>query len=220
MNRRRIGILLLLVAAAGVAFVMWAQRSIPRLSERQVQEAVYTTLQREADTSFVVTGYVDLVVTTRAEDTRVLLPNILDFSLGTTTATVRVPGRVSYGFDLSRLRPEMIRLVGDTVEVQLPELSAYSVEPNLAALEVETTTGWARFRVTAQEMERRAVQQLTRALHRQGQAHLDEAVQPRINTAKALQQLLTPTLQAMGMAEPAYRIRIGDGLVIEPQAYP
>ena len=220
MTRLRLGILLLLLAAGGVALVMWAQRSIPRLSERQVREAVYATLQREADTSFVVTGYVDMVVTTRAEDTRVLLPNILDLSLGTTRATVRVPGRVSYGFDLSRLRPEMIHLVGDTVEVEIPELATYSVEPDLARMEVETSTGWARFRITAQETERVAVQRLGEALRAQGDAYLRDAVQPRMNTARTLQQLVTPTLEAMGMADPHFRIRIGDGMVVEATGEP
>ena len=155
--KRLAGALVILVVAAVAIF--WIQRATPRLSERQVRETVYVTLQREADTTFVVTGYIQLMVTTRAEDTRVLFPNTLDLSLGTTRATVRVPGRVSYGFDMAELTPDMIRLVGDTVEVELPHLTIYSAEPDLSELQVETTTGWARFAVTAQETERRAVQQ-------------------------------------------------------------
>lgn len=216
-TRHWLALLLLALLGAGALLVDRLQRAVPRLSEREVRESVVATLRREADTSFVVTGYLDVVVTTRAEDTRVLLPNLLDIRLGTTTATVRVPGRVSYGFDLSELDPETIRLVGDTVEVKVPELSVYSAEPQLAELEVETTTGWLRRPVTAQEAERRAVQHLTHALRTQGEAHLSDALQPRINTARTLERLLAPTLRAQGIAAPRVRIRIGDDLAIEPR---
>lgn len=212
--KRLLGVLLLLALVAGV--LLWIKQATPRLSERQVRETVYTTLQREADTTFVITGYIQLMVTTRAEDTRVLFPNTLDLSLGTTRATVRVPGRVSYGFDMSELTPEMIRLVNDTVELELPELTIYSAEPDLAELQVETTTGWARFAVTAQETERRAIQHLNQALRSQGERHLTDAMQPRINTGRTLQRLLTPPLQAAGFAEPKYRIRIGEEILVEP----
>jgi hypothetical protein len=217
MKRIWIALLLLALLVAGGVLVVLVQRAVPRLSEREVRESVVATLMREADTSFVVTGYLDLVVTTRAEDTRILLPNLLDLRLGTTRATVRVPGRVSYGFDLSLLDPETIRLAGDTVEVRVPELSVYSAEPALAELEVETSTGWARHPVTAREAERRAVQHLTQALRDQGEAHLADAVQPRVNTARTLERLLAPTLRAQGIAEPRFRIRIGDDLAIVPR---
>lgn len=216
MNRYRTALVLLALAVAGALLVTRLHRALPRLSEREVRESVVATLQREADTAFVVTGYLDVVVTTRAADTRVLLPNLLDLRLGTSTATVRVPGRVSYGFDLSELDPEAIRLTGDTVEVGVPRLSVYSAEPDLARLEVETSTGWLRRPVSAQEAERRAVQHLTRALRQQGEAHLADALQPRINTARTLERLLGPTLRAQGIEEPLLRIRIGDDLVVEP----
>jgi hypothetical protein len=216
-----LAVLLLAALVVGmVLLVARVQRAIPRLSEREVRESVIATLGREADTSFVVTGYLDLVVTTRSEDTRVLLPSILDLSLGTTRATVRVPGRVSYGFDLSLLDPESIRLIGDTVELEVPPLSVYSAEPDLARLQVETSTGWMRHPVTARDAERRAVQHLTRALRARGEAHLAEAMQPRVHTAGTLERLLAPTLRARGIAEPHVRIRIGDDLVLVPGPAP
>lgn len=217
---RRAGALLLLLLAlllaGAAALVIHVRGSIPSLTERQVRESVVSALQREADTSFVVTGYVDLVVTVRAHDTRVLLPELLDIPLGTSSATVRVPGRVSYGFDLSALDEEGIRLAGDTVEVRVPALAVYSVEPDLSRLEVETRTGWARMPQTAREAERRAVGHLTQALRAQGEAHLADAVQPRVNTARTLERLLTPALRGAGLPAPRYRIRLGDDLVIEP----
>jgi hypothetical protein len=218
MKRPWIPVLLLAVvlAAAGAVLLARVRDAIPRLTEREVRESVITTLRREADTSYVVTGYLDMMITTRAEDTRVLFPNLLDLSLGTTRATVRVPGRVSYGFDLALLDDETIRVRGDTVEVRVPRLSVYSAEPRLAELQVETSTGWARHAVTARDAERRAVQHLSAALRAQGQAHLDDAVQPRINTARTLQRLLGPALRARGLEDPHVRVRIGDDLVIEP----
>jgi hypothetical protein len=216
---RTAAVLLLLLAgllAGAAALVVYVRQSIPTLTERQVRESVVATLRREADTSFVVTGYVDLVVTVRAEDSRVLLPDLLDIPLGTSHATVRVPGRVSYGFDLAALEEEGIRLAGDTVEVRVPPLAVYSVEPELARLEVETRTGWARLPQTAREAERRAVGHLSEALRGQGEAHLEDAVQPRVNTARTLQRLLAPALRAGGIAEPHFRIRMGDDLVVEP----
>lgn len=219
-NRVRVALVLLAVAAAGFLVARCVRSSIPRLSEVQVRESVLATLQREADTAFVVTGYVDMVVTARSTDTRVLLPDLLDLRLGTTRATVRVPGRVSYGFDVSELRPESIRLAGDTVELRVPAPVVYSAEPDLSRMEVETSTGWARLPETARDAERRAVQHLSAVLRSQAAAHLRDAVQPRVNTARALERLLTPTLQSLGVADPVFRIRIGDGMVVEPGELP
>src|SRR5690606_26185851 len=108
----------------------------------------------------------------RSENTRVLFPGVANLSLGTSSATVRVPGRVSYGFDPAQLTDRMIRVRGDTIELEIPMVIVYSVEPDLALLDVETTTGWARLPVTVQQAERRAVQLLNQAVRRQGEAHL------------------------------------------------
>jgi hypothetical protein len=208
-------VVLLVLVAAGAAGLLWERWTPPRLLEQEVREVVYGTIQREAAAAFYVTGYVDVAIVTTVEDTPVLLPGVLDLRLGTTSATVRVPGRVSYGFDARLLRPEMIRSGGDTVEITLPELAVYSVEPDLAALEVQTRVGWARLRSSGQEVERAAVRHLTEALRGQGDAHLRDSIQPRVNTARALEELLTPVLQAAGAADPQFRFRLGDGIVVE-----
>jgi hypothetical protein len=208
-------VLLLLAAAVVLGRSLWSGFRAPPVTERQVREAVRTALQREADTTFVVTGYLDLTATVRVDDTRVLLPTLLALRLGTTTATVRVPGRASYGFDAAELRPEMVRVRGDTVELQIPRLTVYAVEPDLSRLEVETSTGWARHPVTAQETERRAIQHLGGALRAQAEAHLGDSVQPRLNTAATLQSLLLPVLQGAGLRNPRFIVSIGEGLVVD-----
>lgn len=211
-------LVLLIVAAFALvagALLLIPRLKAPRLSERVTAEAIHAAVQREADTTFIVTGYLEVVATVRSQDTRVLLPDFLNLPLGTTRATVRVPGRVSYGFDISQLTPGMIRVSGDTVEVEVPPVTIYSTEPDLSRLEVETTTGWARRPVTAQEAERRAVQLLSSGLEQQGEAHLARSAQPRVNTARALRRMLEPVVTGLGMERPHVRVNLGAGLVLE-----
>lgn len=207
-------VILLVVGAIGTA--LWLQR--PRLSEETVRDAVYSTIQREAPASFLVTGYIDVTTVTRVANTRTLLPGILGLELGTNTATVRVPGRISYGFDVRALQPSMIRLVGgDTVEVQIPDVSIYSIEPNLTQMELETRRGWARISESTREQVRdRAIELVQQSMRTQGQRHLGDSRQPRINTAEALYRMLRPVLLAAGMEDPHLRFRIGRSITIEP----
>jgi hypothetical protein len=215
-TRHTLKVLILGCAAlAIVALLLIPRLRVPRLTERVTAEAIHAAVQREADTTFVVTGYLELVANVRSEDTRVLLPDLLNLPLGTTRARVRVPGRVSYGFDLGQLTPQMIRVSGDTVEVEVPPVTLYSTEPDLSQLEVETTTGWARRTITAQEAERRAVQLLNEALERQARAHLESSVQPRVNTARALRRLLEPVVAGLGMSQARVRIHLGEGLYLD-----
>lgn len=210
--------LLLLVVLGGIVLatiLLFPRFRAPVLTERVTAEQLHAAVQREADTTFVISGYLEVVATVRSQDTRVLLPDLLNLPLGTTRATVRVPGRVSYGFNLASLSPQMIRVRGDTVEVDVPEVTIFSTEPDLARLEVETTTGWARRPVTAQEAERRAVQLLTSALERQGAAHLASSSQSRVNTGRAVQALVGRTAAGLGMQRPVVRVRLGDGIILE-----
>jgi hypothetical protein len=208
-----------LLFVAGVAAMAILVRSIPRLPRltgTEVREAVYTAIQSEADTTFVITGFIDVVAATRSEDSRVLLPELLNLSLGTTRATVRVPGRVAYGFDARDFNREMIRVRGDTVEIELPIVRVFSAEPDLSRMEVETSTGWARPATTAQNAQRRAVELLTEALRRQGEAHVQQSSQPQVNTARALRRIAEPVVVNMGIAHPHFRVYLGEGLLMEP----
>lgn len=205
-----------LLLALGVAVGLWWKA--PGLTEEEVQRAVVTTIQREVPASFFVTGVIEATATTTVRNTKYLLPDLLGLNLGTTQATVRMPGRISYGFDAAVLRPEMIRLGDDdVVEVTLPELRIHAVEPDLSAMEVQTTVGWARLHSSSgQRVEQQAMEHVQRGLRRQGQDHLQRSTQPRLNTARALEKLLTPVLQAAGMAEPRFRFQIGPHLVLTP----
>lgn len=200
-------------AGAGGAFLLRSTR----FTERQVRETIFSAIERESPEAFLVTGRLDVVVTTVIEDSRVLLPGLLGLDLGTARATVRVPGRVSYGFPADSLKPSMIRLTETAeIEVELPGLQVYSVEPDLAAMEVQTDRGWARLPGAREEAKRQAIAVIESALRRQGLAHIQDSYQPRINSARALQRLLSPALQGLGMAEPVFRFRLGDDLVAEP----
>ena len=211
-----LGVVVVALVLAVAASVLLLAR--PRLTESQVRDALFTTIEREAPAAFLVTGRLTVTATTRVENTRVLLPGIVGLDLGTTRATVRVPGTVSYGFEVDSLKPEMVRMLEDgTIEMELPPLAIYSVEPDLGALEVETERGWARLGSTQDQVEQRALAIVQGAMRRQGLAHLRTSYQSRINAARALERLLTPALKGLGMAEPRFRFRLGEDIVVEPQ---
>jgi hypothetical protein len=205
----------LLLVAIGVGIGLWLKR--PRLVEEDVRQVVVTTIQRESPASFLVTGELDIAATVSVENTRVLFPDLIPLSLGTTRASVRVPGRVSYGFDVNALRPESIRLAADgVVEVVIPDLQVYAAEPHLDRMEVETSVGWARLHArSGQRAEHTALRHVQEALRRQADAHLESSTQPRLNTAQALTTMLTPPLEAAGLAAPRFRFQIGPELVLE-----
>jgi len=205
--------LIVAVLVVGAAYLLWW--SPPRLDEAIIREAIYTSIQREAAASFYVTGTLEMTATTIVDNTRVLLPDLLPLSLGTSRATVRVPGRVSYGFDASNFDPAMIRVTGDVVDIDIPLLEIHSAEPDLTALEVETSVGWARMQASAQRAERVAVSLLGEALRRQGEAHLVSSNQPAINTARALQALVTTVLSGAGIPVSRVRFHLGEGLLLE-----
>jgi hypothetical protein len=203
----------LIVVAAGVAVaLLWARR--PQLTEEEVRSVIFASLQRETREAFVVTGALEIEATTRIVSTRRLLPGTLDLPVGSIESTVRIPGRVSYGFPIAELRAEDIRVFGDTVEMRVPDPGIYSVEPRLAAMEVETDAGWLRpSRDGRQAVEQRAMGLVDGALRRQALLHLMDAEQPRINTAETLHELLRPAFRAAGMGEPVFRFVISDRLI-------
>lgn len=214
--RRNVIWFLATVVAVGVAVFVVARTQMPRLTDEELRHALFTTIQSEAPEAFLVTGRLQLRVETRVENSKILLPGILGIDLGTTRATVRVPGRVSYGFPVDSLRPSMVRMLDDgTVEVEIPSLAVYSAEPDLTGLEVETERGWARLGSQEDAVERQAISVVESAMRRQALSHLRSSYQPRINTAHALERMLTPALQGLGMERPRFRFRLGPDLVSE-----
>lgn len=205
-----------LFALGAIGLFMWSQR--PQLSETEIRDAVYSTIQRESPESFLITGTLDVTTTTRVENTRTLLPGIVGLDLGTTSATVRVPGRISYGFDVRAITPDMIRIFDDgVVEVTVPDPVVFGVAPNLEQMEIETQRGWSRLSDRTMEQVRgRAIELVQATMRRQGEIHLRSSSQPRINTADALYDMLRPALIAAGLDDPQMRFRIGRVVVESP----
>lgn len=200
----------------GLVVARWVI-DMPALTEQQVRDAVVATIQRESAAAFLVTGQLTVRVETRVENTRTLLPGILDLDLGTTSATVRVPGTVSYGFEVDSLKPEMVRLLDDgVIEIDLPRLHVYAADPDLGQLEVETARGWARLGTQREHVERRALELVEGGMRDQALQHLRSSYQPRVNAARALRALLAPALRGLGMAAPEFQFRLGDDLVVMP----
>ncbi len=208
--------LLLVVGLVGGAVVaVW--RLVPRITQETVQQAVLTTIEREAPARFLVTGTLDATATVTLRNTKTLLPGVLDLSLGTNRVNVRVPGRIAYGFDVGTLRAEHVRLGDDgVVEVVVPPLRVFSVEPNLAGLQVQTTRGWGRSAEGAHALETRALPYVQRALRQQGTAYLNgRPVQARTNAAQALETMLRPALEAAGVKHPRFRFQLTPEIVRE-----
>ena len=206
--RGAVALSLLFLVGAGVFAWWWSQR--PALSEQKVQQAVVTTVQREAPSSFFVTGKLQTTVTSTITNDKIFLPGVLDLNVGTTETTARVPGTIHYGFDVSALQPEDIRVRGgDTVIVTLPELSIHSVEPNLQDMQIRTQSGWTRLYDDSRTRTREAALNVAdEALRKQGRQHLRDSQQPRYNTAQAMEVLLTPVLKAAGARDPVLRFRL------------
>jgi hypothetical protein len=229
-----VGVTLGLAIAFGAAF--WQVSEGP--DEEAVRRVVVTTIQKETPASFLITGTLEIQATATVDSSSTLTPrwfndmvetanadlgaSITSFASVRDRATVKVPGRVSYGFDVSGLTPSMIRVDGSRVEVQLPELSIRGVEPDLGKLEVRTSqTGtWKRMFVAEpdrlqEEVRREALEQVTQAFREQAEARLQSANQPRINTAEAVRTMLEPALLTVDVPNPTFRFRIGENLVYD-----
>ena len=219
---RRLVLLLIVVGAAAVV-ALWFMR--PRLTEERIQETVISTLASEAQESFYVTGTLTFSSTVESRSEKKFLPGILNLNLGTTTATVRVPGRVAYGFHVTSLRPEHIRYIeghftdDGVVEVELPRLEVFSVEPELENVDIQTEVGWARLhRSSGQEMEQRALRAIRPTMRATAERHLANSETPELNTAEALARLLTPPLEAGGFSAPRFRFHLASGGTLEIDA--
>ncbi len=207
------------ILVVGIAvFALWSLW--PRLTEEHIQETIISTLASEAQESFYVTGTLTFSTTVEERSEKLFLPGILNLNLGTTTAVVRVPGRVTYGFDVRDLQAEQIRYLEDgVVEVDLPSIKVFSVEPELENVEIETEVGWARLhRSSGQETEQRALQAIRPAMRATAEAHLARSESPELNTAEALVRLLSAPLEAGGVSSPRFRFHLVSGGVLELDA--
>lgn len=230
---QRTGILAGIVAGAVVAgLLVWFLRGP---SEATVRRTVVTTIQEEAPASVMVTGKLQIATTIDVDSTstmtpewattmlRLTHPELIGFTTGTASVRLRIPGTVSYGFDVRDLTPAMITVEEGIVAVELPPLSVQAVEPDLTKLEVQTSTsGWMKMFTgeMEEEVRKNALARVQETLRSQAEARLASSTQPRINTARALRAMLRPPLQAAGLGDPQFRFRIGDDLVLTPSGPP
>jgi hypothetical protein len=204
---------------------MWLMRprfSLPEahVTQAEVQQLIITRLIDEYPASFLITGYLDVAADITRENTRYLFPDYFDdqLSLGTTRSTVRLPGRVSYGVDLTTLEPESISFESDSIVViTLGAIEIQSVEADLENMQIRTEVGWARLSSrSGRTVEREAILFAQKALREQATKHMRASGQPVLNTETALAQLLVPVLQAAGIAHPQVKFRIAPILVTQP----
>lgn len=208
------------VAAALVlvaALALWIGRPV-LLSEEEVRATVLTTIQSEAPERFLVTGTLRSGVAT--EGARRWRVPVLNLEAGRSTVRVAVPGRMSYGFSLDALDPSDIRfLEGGIVEIQMPELAVFSVEPILDSARVSVgTTGAGRLspQLAARTMEG-TLRRVRPALRQQAEAHVATADGPALNTAQALAAMLRTPLEAAGVEGARFRFILapGDTLLLD-----
>jgi len=223
-RRRRVAVvvgagLLILVVAVAALFAVW-RAARPGFTEAEADRIVMMTLVRESRASSLVTGTLEFGTVLERENRQSLsVPFVpFDLDIGATRVAVRVPGRVAYGFDVRALSADDIRLAPDgVVEVDLPRLSTFSVEPILERAEVRTdASGWAR--VDPERGARVTLNALASArgrMREQAERHLAEASEPRINAARAVAHMLEPALIAAGATPAGFRIRVADGEVLE-----
>jgi uncharacterized protein DUF4230 len=177
------------------------------MTESQVRTVVVDTFLRERPESFVVTGTITFTTSVIQESEKTLLPGILNLDLGTTVATVRAPGRAVYGFDAGVLGTADISLNGDTVTVRLPALQIFAVEPDLERLEQRVEVGWARmYRTSGQDLALQAVRALQPAMRQRAAEYLASSEYPAEHSARAVEILLTPALNAAGLQHPVFVI--------------
>ncbi|MDZ4701581.1 MAG: DUF4230 domain-containing protein [Rhodothermales bacterium] len=214
--------LLVIGAAAAVWFMRGEATLWPRFTESEVQNAVITTLQRESPAAFLITGRLDITADITEANTKYLLPEYFDksISLGTTLSMVRLPGVATYGIDLAGLSVDAVEWTPDSVVViTIAGVTVHAVEPHLDDMMVHTEVGWARMSArSGRTVERQAIVAAQDALRREANAHLDRSTQPLLNTEAALQALLAPVLQAVGITTPRIRVRIAPALVEDERA--
>lgn len=211
-----LGLVAALVAASAVLLTRGG------ISEDEIRSAVRTGIEAEAAEGFVVTGR--LASTLSGSSARRWRIRLLNIETGRAEVAVRVPATMTYGFSLDDFGADDIRFrEGGLVEVVLPPLSVFSVEPELEDAEVDIDLS-GQARLTPSLTERTVEQTLRRvrpALREQAEAHLRDSDQPAINSARALRRVLAAPLEAAGvdLADVRFRFVVapGDTLDVQPE---
>ncbi len=212
-SRRRVsglwlGIVALALVAVIVAGVAAILQNTGAVSEEEVRSAVLTTFQSEAPEEFLVTGR--LTSSLSGSSARRWRLRLFNIETGRAEVSVRVPATMTYGFSLRELDADDIRFrEGGVLEIVLPGLEVFSVEPELEEAEVDIDLS-GQARLTPSLTERTLEQTLRRvrpALRQQAEAHLASSDQPTVNSARALRRMLTTPLEAAGVDVGQVRFR-------------
>jgi len=198
-----------------VGVIAALRRVAQGIAPEEVRERIVATIQSEAKESILITGSIDLTGTVTVENVRTLLPGVLDIDLGSSRATVQVPGRVYYGFDVRELDRDKIRIRGDTIEITVPQPRVISVDANLQELRVWSAKGWLRSSQSLQTVERTAMQRIDNVLARQAAQHVATSAQPRVNSAEAIRRMVRPVLEAAGITNPVFQFQLTERLTLE-----
>ena len=198
-----------------VGVIAALRRVAQGIAPEEVRERIVATIQSEAKESILITGSIDLTGTVTVENVRTLLPGVLDIDLGSSRATVQVPGRVYYGFDVRELDRDKIRIRGDTIEITVPQPRVISVDANLQELRVWSAKGWLRSSQSLQTVERTAMQRIDNVLARQAAQHVATSAQPRVNSAEAIRRMVRPVVEAAGITNPVFQFQLTERLTLE-----
>jgi len=187
-----------LAVVIGVAVV--ALRGAGFLSEDEIRSAIRSGIESEAAEGFVVTGRLaSTLSSTKTQQWRI---RVIRIPVGQATVAVQIPATMTYGFSLDDFDADAIRFRDDgIVEVVLPPLQVFSVEPELEDADIDIrTTGAARLSpdLTEQVLER-TLRRVRPVLRRQASDHLRQSDQPRINSARALRRMLSAPMEAAGV---------------------
>lgn len=206
------GLLVVLI----LLFLIAALRDVARrIAPEEIRQRVVATIQSEAKESMLITGSVDLTATVTIENAKTLLPGVLDIGLGTSRATVQVPGRAYYGFDVRSINDEDIVIRADTVYIDVPPPSVLTVDANLQQMRIWSEKGWLRSSQSVQSVERTAIQRIDNALARQAAAYVSNSAQPRVNSAEAIRRMVQPVLAAAGITDPIFQFQLSERLRLE-----
>ncbi len=198
-----------------LAVIAALRRVADGIAPEEVRERIVATIQSEAKQSLLITGSIDLTGTVTVENVKTLLPGVLDIGLGASRATVQVPGRAYYGFDVRELDRAKIRIRGDTIQITVPQPRIISVDANLQELRVWSDKGWLRSSQSLQSVERTALQRIDNVLARQAARYVSDSAQPRVNSAEAIRRIVQPVVKAAGIENPVFQFELTERLTLE-----
>lgn len=215
--------ILVLLALDAVAVVLLRAPKTPRT--RVDLEALRTGFTARVDAAargpFLTTGRVYVTGTATLARDDLIIPSLDRRSISGDTLLVRVPGQVSYGFDITRLARDSVQLLPDgSVLVGVPPLTPARATTFLDKLDVRTRRGWMRVAQVQSALAPATRVRLDRALADAARQVLRTSRQPRMYSAHLLEGMLAPAARAAGEPRPRMRFRFAPAAPIPARASP